>query len=104
MFETWTKPQHKIIQDANPDVEPEAETQNGTDAEQEADVVDNTNGDLDDEDDEDVDVDANKSDKPDEVSPSPALDIEGVVVGEAENAGVQSEGGQPMTDDTDEVY
>lgn len=37
-------------------------------------------------------------------SPSPALDIEGVVMGEADSGGVQSEGGQLLPDQTDEVY
>lgn len=48
-----------------------------------------------------------KSDQKDVVvaqSPSPALDIEGVVIGEADNGGVQSEGGQLLPDETDEVY
>lgn len=39
----------------------------------------------------------------DEVSPSPALEIEGVVRGEADNGGVQSEGGNFINDDENEV-
>lgn len=99
-----------MIQDAHPEPEPEAEPEITSDPG--PDPVADAAGDperveldppaLDDEEDED-DVDAHESDKPDEVSPSPALDIEGVVIGEAENAGVQSEGGQPMPNDTDEV-
>lgn len=57
-------------------------------------------------DDHDADADdeaGNKSDqKTDDVSPSPALDIEGVVIGEPDNGGVQSEGGgQHMSDDNE---
>lgn len=40
----------------------------------------------------------------DEVSPSPALEIEGVVTGEPDNGGVQSEGGHFREADANEVH
>lgn len=84
--------------------EPAVETNPlGDDDDDDEEEPNNDSVDADDEAGDDA-ADEDKSEKADEVSPSPALDIEGVVIGEADNGGVQSEGGQLLPDDTDEVY
>lgn len=51
-----------------------------------------------------VDDDENTEQRLEESSPSPALEIEGVVTGEADEGGVQSEGGNFREADESEVH
>lgn len=91
-----------LLDDMDEGAEPSNPPGDGDDDEDEDDA-NNESVDADDEAGDEA-ADEEKSEKADEVSPSPALDIEGVVIGEPDNGGVQSEGGQLLPDDTDEVY